>query len=78
MLNKIDEEMIIKFIQRNYPVSRIKTNNRFKRGIVFDDGAYLFSDGTMNIKTRLVGILKKVFDCQTNEAIEIIDKTLNF
>lgn len=76
-MDKVYENLIIKFIQRNYPVSRIKTNNRFKRGIVFDDGAYLFSDGTMQIKTRLIGILKKVFDCQTNEAIEIIDKALN-
>ena len=76
-MDKVYENLIIKFVQRNYPVSRIKTNNRFKRGIVFDDGAYLFSDGTMQIKTRLIGILKKVFDCQTNEAIEIIDKALN-
>lgn len=76
-MDKVYENLIIKFVQRNYPVSRIKTNNRFKRGIVFDDGAYLFSDGTMQIKTRLIVILKKVFDCQTNEAIEIIDKALN-
>ena len=76
-MDKKYEDLIIKFVQRNYPVSRIKTNNRFKRGIVFDDGAYLFSDGTMPIKSKIINILKKVFDCQTSEAIEIIDKSLN-
>ena len=79
MLNKTDEEMIIKFLQRNYPVSRIKLNNRFKRAIVLDDGAYMLSDGNSArpLKTKLIATLKTVFDCDATNAYRLISYALN-
>lgn len=79
MLNKIDEEMIVKFLQRNYPISRIKSNNRFKRAIVLDDGAYILSDGNSAkpLKTKLIAILKIIFDCDATISSFLISKALN-
>jgi hypothetical protein len=79
MLNKTDEEMIVKFLQRNYPVSRIKLNNRFKRAIVLDDGAYMLSDGNSArpLKTKLIATLKTVFDCDATNAYRLISHALN-
>ena len=58
MLDKEYNDLIVKFLQRNYPVSRIKVNSRFKRAIVLDDGAYLLSDGesARPLKTKLIQI----------------------
>jgi hypothetical protein len=70
------EKLIIKFITRYYPVSRYKIKDRFKRGILFDDGhIYLLSDKKeMNqLKHKLIGVLKLVFD--SNE--EICELVLN-
>jgi hypothetical protein len=59
-----EKNMLFKFLTRNFPVSRIKHNGRFRRAIVFDDGeVYLCSDPkAMNeLKHKLVDILKKTF-----------------
>jgi len=57
---------MLKFLERNYPISRLKHNGRFKRGIVLDNGeAFLLSSTQHNnqLKYRLVEILMKVFSC---------------
>jgi len=79
MINKIDEEMIVKFLQRNYPVSRIKQNNRFKRAIVLDDVAYMLSDinSSKPLKTKLIATLKIIFDCDATNAYRLISQALS-
>ena len=79
MLDKQYHALIVKFLQRNYPVSRIKVNSRFKRAIVLDDGAYLLSDGNAArpLKTKLISTLKTVFDCEPNTALVLISQALN-
>ena len=79
MLDNEYNDLIVKFLQRNYPVSRIKVNSRFKRAIVLDDGAYLLSDGesARPLKTKLIQTLKTVFDCDANTANSLISQALN-
>ncbi len=79
MLDNEYNNLIVKFLQKNYPVSRIKVNSRFKRAIVLDDGAYLLSDGesARPLKTKLIQTLKTVFDCDTNTANSLISQALN-
>lgn len=57
---------MLKFLERNYPVSRVKHNMRFKRAITLDDGvSYFLSDETSHIqlKLQLDQILRTVFYC---------------
>ncbi len=80
MLDKIDEEMIIKFIQRHYPVSRIKHNMRFRRAIVIDGKTpHILGDNhsTLPIKIELGNIIKKIFDCNYTTAEKLISRALN-
>lgn len=79
MLDKMYEDMIISFLQKNYPVSRIKVNGRFKRAIVLDDGAYFLSDSnsTKPLKTKLINTLKTIFDCDANNSFRLITSALN-
>ena len=59
-----EKNMLLKFLSRNFPVSRIKHNGRFRRAIIFDDGeVYLCSDSkAMNIlKAKLTQTLKETF-----------------
>ena len=74
MINELDKQMMLKFLQRNYPVLRIKHNMRFKRTIITDDGSeYLISDPSQipRLKHQLQQILKLVFDSDdlTNSAV---------
>jgi len=66
MLGEIDKEMILKFLERNYPVSRVKDKMRFKRGIIFDDGSiYFLSDASQRLVLyhKLIDTLITVFNC---------------
>lgn len=70
----------MKFLERNYPVSRIKDNMRFKRAIILDNGvSYLLGDATSHIQLRLQlnQILKTVFYCDENTSRTVLKKFLN-
>jgi len=74
MLNDIEINMMLKFLERNYPVKRIKINARFKRCIVLDDGSpFLLSDYTniVSLKYKLMEILYFIFssDEETNKFV---------
>lgn len=73
------EKMMIKFIRRYYPISRYKVKDRFKRGILFDDGhIYLLSDKIeMNtLYSKLINILKIVFGCDTEICKLVLSQVL--
>ena len=66
MFNDVEQKMMLKFLQRNYPVARIKVKHHFKRAIVLDNNSvYLLSD--TNHRSQLIflltEILCKVFNC---------------
>lgn len=65
MLGNLDKLMMLKFLNKNYPVSRIKRNQRFKRGIIVENGTYAISDKRelVILQHALVKILMIVFSC---------------
>lgn len=45
MVTEKDFELIQKYLNRNYPIQRLKFNGKFKRAILFDNGrTYLVSN----------------------------------
>lgn len=71
--------MLMKFLTRNFPVSRIKHNGRFRRAIVFDDGTiYLYSDQKQMIalKYKLMGVLKDTFLANDSICLAVLDSFL--
>ncbi len=79
-MNDYETHMMMKFLERNYPVSRVKDNMRFKRAIILDNGtSYLLSDEHSHIQLRLQlnQILKTVFYCDENTSRTVLKKFLN-
>ena len=77
--NNSMEKMMLKFITRYYPVSRHKIKDRFKRGILFDDGhVYQISDKKEmdQVYHRLINILKHVFDCNEETCKLVLNQVL--
>jgi hypothetical protein len=73
------EKIMINFIRRYYPISRYKFKNRFKRGILFDDGhIYQISDKKeMNILySKLINILKIVFNLDSETCKLVLKQVL--
>lgn len=80
MINDIDKNMIIKFLYRHYPVTRVKYNGRFKRGITLDNGNdYIFNDSYQinQIKCQLISNVMTVFYCNDITAKSIVMSYLN-
>ena len=74
MLGEFDKQMMLKFLDRNYPVSRVKHQHRFKRGIILDDGSsWLLGEPNQLIplQYKLSIILVTVFGCdiETSKAV---------
>ena len=79
MESNLMEKMMIKFIRRYYPISRYKVKDRFKRGILFDDGhIYLLSDKLeMNaLYSKMINILKIVFGCDAETCKLVLSQVL--
>jgi hypothetical protein len=80
MLTDIDKNMMIKFLEKNYHVSRIKHNMRFRRGIMFDDGkSYLLGDNSQEliIKHKLIDLIKLLFSCDDETSTYIVNSYLH-
>ena len=80
MLTEKDVNMAMTFLKRNYPVSRIKDKDRFKRAIVCDGGFIFFLNEKnvyKKIKIHLHVSLKIVFNMQFEDAEEILNGFLN-
>jgi hypothetical protein len=71
--------LITKFLERNYPVSRVKENMRFKRAIILDDGVYFLNDknNLNSLIYRFEQILKIVFCFDENLSRTILKEFLN-
>lgn len=73
------EKIMLKFLSRYYPVSRYKIKDRFKRGILFDDGhIYQISDKKEmdQVYHRLINILKHIFDCNEETCKLVLSQIL--
>jgi hypothetical protein len=59
-----DKEMVIKYLQRHYPVRRVRINNKFKRAILLNNGEAHQLNNKANydfLKTYLIKTLILVF-----------------
>lgn len=77
--NNAMEKIMLKFLSRYYPVSRHKIKDRFKRGILFDDGhVYQISDKKEmdQVYHRLINILKHVFNCNEQTCKLVLSQIL--
>ena len=66
MITDTDKIMMSKFLEKNYPIKRIKHNMRFRRGILFDDGReYILGDESQHtaLRFKLIEIVKRIFYC---------------
>jgi hypothetical protein len=78
MLGKLDKLMMLKFLSKNYPISRIKRNNRFKRGIIVENGTYALSDKkeVVILQHELAEILTIVFSCDESFGMMVVSSFL--
>jgi hypothetical protein len=75
-----EKELMLKFLNRNYPVHRIKNNMRFKRAIILENGeSYILSDkkNTKELYNRLIEILKTVFSTTEEVNKDVLKNFLN-
>lgn len=75
-----EKELMLKFLNRNYPVHRIKNNMRFKRTIILENGeSYILSDkkNTKELYNRLIEILKTVFSTTEEVNKDVLKNFLN-
>lgn len=74
-----DIELMRKYLEKNYPISRVKHNIRFRRGILFDDGrTYILGDETQHITLRfkLIESLKLIFMCDESTCRLVVNSFL--
>jgi len=80
MINEHDKQLMFKFLEKNYPVSRLKHNGRFKRAMLIDgETEYFLSEESHHIQIRgkLHNILLKVFSCDNDTAKYVMSSFLN-
>ena len=66
--------MLIKFLRLNFPISRLKFKNKFKRGIVYFGTHYFLSDkfDLNTISDLLFELLSTIFEFDTELTKSIV------
>lgn len=80
MLELKERDMMMRFLQRNYPTHRLKHNMRFKRTIILDDGqGYHLSDKENQIRLfyGLLEVLRVVFYSDENLSRNVVKEFLH-
>jgi hypothetical protein len=79
MLTDTDKSMMMRFLEINYPIRRIKHNTRFRRGIILEGREFILGDETqhMSLRFKLIDIVKKIFYCDDNISRTIVNNFLN-
>jgi hypothetical protein len=78
---EFDKQMVLDFLERNYPVSRVKHNMRFKRAITLDNGLSFFlsdKNSHIHLKLQLTEQLRLIFSYDENFLKEVIHNYLPF
>jgi hypothetical protein len=80
MITNFDKKMISDFMERHYPVSRIKVNQRFRRAILLDNGAVFIlgeKENHQSFKTSLINILSEIFYIDNSILTPLVDGFLS-
>lgn len=72
------EELILEFLRHSYPISRIKSGRRFKRGVMIDGRGHIFETDSLIIKLKLFNILDKVYIYDHVKINKLLDSLYNF
>lgn len=78
-----DEQLRLKmltFLEKHYPVSRIKHNRRFKRGIVLDGGEHVLLNDKgsyLILQVKLEDVLNLVFDTDEKTNLDVLIEFLH-
>lgn len=79
MISYKKKQLIIKYLEKNYSVSRVKINQKFKRAIVLDNG-YIYNLNQKEqynvFKNLLLKSLIKIFSDEPNELILLIESVI--
>lgn len=80
MTNQQFKNIMVTFLKKSYPISRVKTKRYFKRGIVLDNGVtYLLGSDLelLSLQYKLMEILYTVFNLDEKTNKDAIDEFLN-
>jgi hypothetical protein len=80
-MTKKDLELIQKYLNRNYPVQRLKYDGKFKRAILFDNGrTYLLSNKNDKpyLKKEMVTTIETIFGFNSEETNILVSQYLKF
>ena len=80
-MTKKDLELIQKYLNRNYPVQRLKYDGKFKRAILFDNGrTYLLSNKNDKpyLKKEMVTTIETIYGFNSEETILLVSQYLKF
>ncbi len=79
MTDEYIKTKMLKFLEVHYPVSRIKHEARFKRGIMLDGGeAFFLNDKStyLELQVKLFKILTLVFDSNEKITLDVLTEFL--
>ena len=72
-------DLILKFLGRNYPITKIKVDGRFRRGVMVEGTGYPLShvQSYLALEHKLLSILAQVFDCTEKSNHQLLRFFLN-
>ncbi len=71
-------ELMMEFLKTHYPITRVKIDGRFKRGIMIEGHAYMLRLISLSpLDFELFTILDTVFSVSAPEIYEVLAKYLN-
>lgn len=76
MHTDMDKKLMLKFLELNYPVSRIKDSKKFKRAIIMDNGKIYYLNDVNNykqLKFSIKEILKIIFCLDESIINSVVD-----
>lgn len=76
--DKVRVELMLSFLKKCYPVTRLKYKNRFKRGVNVDSTIMLLPKDTTMFIGKIYNILELVYDATPEEISYAIEHTYNF
>lgn len=79
-MSHLDHILMMKFLNRNYPVKRVKINGKFKRTIIIEYNQYYQLSDKNSFKllySKLYDILKLIFDTEDSQIKYALNEFLN-
>ena len=78
MFTEIDKQIMLKFLEKNYPISRVKHKMKFRRAII-GNKTYILGDDfdQKRLIFYLIDIFKIVFSCDSTVSFAVITCFLN-